>query len=116
MFVDCVADRGGSIAQCGMVESLRNYDLPQNILGDLMPINVQAVYDQEDEITIEVSLISSNGGHFIFSMCPIEWGEVPSEECFKAHPLEFVKDNFYGATLDPNYPEVRCINVYLKFR
>jgi len=78
---------------------------PKNIFGDAMPINVQAVYEQEDEITIEVSLITSNGGHFKFSMCPIEWGEIPTQECFDNHPLEFVKDNYYGAYEDPNYPE-----------
>ncbi|KAL9187030.1 hypothetical protein ACHAXT_010750 [Thalassiosira profunda] len=99
------ADRGGTLAQCGIIETLRNYDLPQNILGELMPVNVQYVYEQEAEITIEASLISSNGGHFQFSLCPIEWGEVPTQECFDAHPLEFVKDNYYGAYEDPNYPE-----------
>ena len=98
-------DRGGTLAQCGIVETLRNYDTPKNIFGDEMPINVQAVYEQEDEITIEVSLISSNGGHFQFSMCPIQWGEIPTAECFAEHPLEFVKDNYYGAFEDPNYPE-----------
>eukprot|EP00578_Thalassiosira_sp_NH16_P002058 CAMPEP_0181132968 /NCGR_PEP_ID=MMETSP1071-20121207/31281_1 /TAXON_ID=35127 /ORGANISM="Thalassiosira sp., Strain NH16" /LENGTH=583 /DNA_ID=CAMNT_0023219343 /DNA_START=198 /DNA_END=1946 /DNA_ORIENTATION=- len=98
-------DRGGTLAQCGIVETLRNYDTPKNIFGDAMPINVQAVYEQEDEITIEVSLITSNGGHFKFSMCPIEWGEIPTQECFDNHPLEFVKDNYYGAYEDPNYPE-----------
>ncbi|KAL7537882.1 hypothetical protein ACHAXR_010650 [Thalassiosira sp. AJA248-18] len=70
-----------------------------------MPINVQMVYNQEDEITVEVSLISSNGGHFQFSLCPLEWGEIPTQECFDDHPLEFVKDNYYGAYEDPNYPE-----------
>ena len=92
-----------------------------------MPINVQAIYEQEQEINIRVSLISSNGGHFVFSLCPIEWGEnsscyiiqstfngtsntvpqgeIPTQECFDAHPLEFVKDNYYDATEDPNYPE-----------
>ncbi len=98
-------DRGGTLAQCGIVEQSRNYDNPRNVFLDPMPINIQAVYDQEAEITIEVSLISSNGGHFQFSLCSIEWGEIPTEECFKAHPLEFVKDNLYGAFEDPNYPE-----------
>lgn len=98
-------DRGGALAQCGIVETLRNYDTPRNILGDDMPINVQAVYNQEDVITVEVSLISSNGGHFQFSLCPIEWGEIPTAECFEDHPLEFIQDNNYDATFDPNYPE-----------
>ncbi len=98
-------DRGGTLAQCGIVDTLRNYDTPKNIFGDLMPVNVQEVYDQEDEITIEVSLISSNGGHFQFSLCPLDWGDVPTQKCFDAHPLEFVKDNYYGASEDPNYPQ-----------
>lgn len=99
------ADRGGSVAQCGIIETLRNYDTPKNILGNDMPINIQAVYNQEDEINIKVSLISSNGGHFQFSLCPIEWGEIPTQECFDQYPLEFVSDNYYGAYEDPNYPE-----------
>ena len=35
-----------------------------------MPIDVQQVYEQEDEITVKNSLIASNGGHFQFSLCP----------------------------------------------
>ena len=70
-----------------------------------MPINVQQVYEQEGKITMEVLLIASNGGHFQFSLCPIEWDEVPTQKCFDAHPLEFVKDNYHGAYEDPNYLE-----------
>ena len=63
------------------------------------------VYEQEDEITVEVSLITSNGGHFQFSLCPLSWGEIPTAECFEEWPLEFVKDNYYGAYEDTNHPE-----------
>jgi hypothetical protein len=43
--------------------------------------------------------------HFVFKACPIlQGGEVPSAACFDAHPLEFVANNFFGATKDPNYP------------
>ena len=31
--------------------------------------------------------------------------EVPTQECFDAHSLEFFRDNYYGAYKDPNYPE-----------
>ena len=96
-------NRGGTAAQCGIVDG-RNYDLPKNALGGLMNANVQECYDQGSIIDLKVTLTAFHGGHFEFYACPIHWGDIPTESCFKAHPLEFVEDVMYKAPKDPNYP------------
>lgn len=96
-------NRGGTAAQCGMVGD-RNYDLPKNALGGLMKPTIQECYNAGSIIDISVTLTAYHGGHFEFHACPINHGEVPTESCFKDHPLEFVEDVLNGAPKDPSYP------------
>ena len=44
-------------------------------------------------------------GHFVFSACPISFGQVASQACFDEHKLTFVEDLLHGANFDPRYPE-----------
>jgi hypothetical protein len=96
-------NRGGTAAQCGMGNG-RNYDLPKNALGGLMKANVQECYEEGSIIDLNVVLTAYHGGHFEFHACPITHGEVPTESCFKDHPLEFVEDVLNNAPKDPNFP------------
>jgi hypothetical protein len=97
---------------------VRNYDTPKNYRGELMPPNIQETYTEGDVITIEAMVTTHHKGHFVISACPIvpllddpsEIEEhlplrVPTNECFDAYKLNFVSDELYGATPDPNYPE-----------
>jgi hypothetical protein len=96
-------NRGGVSAQCGMING-RNYDLPKNALGGLMKATVQECYEEGSVIDLKVFLTAHHGGHFEFYACPIAHGKVPTESCFKDHPLEFVEDLLNNAPKDPNYP------------
>jgi len=96
-------NRGGVSAQCGMING-RNYDLPKNALGGLMKATVQECYEEGSIIDLKVFLTAHHGGHFEFYACPIAHGKVPTESCFKDHPLEFVEDLLNNAPKDPNYP------------
>lgn len=44
-------------------------------------------------------------GHFVFSACPIDVGEIPTQGCFNQNQLTFVQDMTHGANYDPNHPE-----------
>ena len=96
-------NRGGTAAQCGMIDN-RNYDHPKNALGGPMKANIQECYDEGSIIDLKVFLSAHHDGHFEFYACPSEWGETPTEECFQAHPLEFVEDVLFNAPPDPNFP------------
>jgi hypothetical protein len=96
-------NRGGTAAQCGMING-RNYDLPKNALGGLLRPAIQECYEEGSVIDVKVTLTAYHGGHFEFYACPIAHGEVPTESCFKDHPLEFVEDLLNNAPKDPNYP------------
>ena len=96
-------NRGGTAAQCGMING-RNYDLPKDALGGLMKPMIQECYNKGSVIDLSVTLTAYHGGHFEFYACPINHGEVPTESCFKSHPLEFVQDLNNNAPKDPNYP------------
>lgn len=96
---------------CGMI-GYRNYDYPKNSLGGSLPPKPQACYEvginganSNRIIELEVSLSAHHRGHFEFRACPIEPGEVASQDCFDSYPLTFISDLLYGANLDPNYPE-----------
>ena len=65
---------------------------------------IQECYDKGSIIDVSVTLTAYHGGHFEFYACPINHGEVPTESCFKSHPLEFVEDLNNNAPKDPNYP------------
>jgi hypothetical protein len=109
-------NRGGSLAQCGLVSGIdnegeswiRNYDTPMNYNMEPMSSNVQATYVEGDIIDVEVLITTHHKGHFVFSACPISKDSmevVPTAECFEKHKLTFVLDELYGANRDPNYPE-----------
>ena len=88
---------------------LRNYDTPQNIMGDSMNSNVQNVYREGEIISVEVLVTTHHKGHFIFSICPISADtvpmEIPTEECFANNQLMFMKDELYVAPIDEQYPK-----------
>eukprot|EP00548_Thalassiothrix_antarctica_P011613 CAMPEP_0194159336 /NCGR_PEP_ID=MMETSP0152-20130528/77771_1 /TAXON_ID=1049557 /ORGANISM="Thalassiothrix antarctica, Strain L6-D1" /LENGTH=1225 /DNA_ID=CAMNT_0038868891 /DNA_START=132 /DNA_END=3811 /DNA_ORIENTATION=+ len=89
---------------CGVIGP-HDYNLPRSITGDVMPADPQGEYNKGDVITVEIILTAHHMGHFEFNVCPIVQGEVPTQNCFDDHPqLEFVSDELYGATQDPNYP------------
>lgn len=52
----------------------------------------------------QIALSAHHKGHFSFYACPIKEGEVPKDDCFKEHPLEFVRDLMYGAPKDLDHP------------
>jgi hypothetical protein len=65
----------------------------------------QASYIEKQIITVEVLLTDHQKGHMIFSACPVTDKEIATQECFDKHRLRFVKDEFYGAPVDKNFPE-----------
>jgi len=84
----------------------RNYDFPKNAFGESMPVNVQEVYEDGGLMDVEVVLSAHHKGHFIFKACPIPFTTIsPTQECFDAHPLEFVADKLYNAPISPTHPE-----------
>jgi len=92
-----------SSGQCGITGNV-NYDFPPNTSGGVMPTNIQATYEKGQEIDVSVRVTAHHKGHFEFFVCPIEYGQAPTRECFWSHPLEYVRDLKYGAPKDPNYP------------
>lgn len=62
----------------------------------------QAVYDEGQVIDIEVTVTANHKGHFEFYLCTDV--DNPTQECFDQNPLEFVSDEYNGATIDPDYP------------
>jgi len=102
---------GGTEAQCGIVQGERNYDLPSNHVGGLMHANQQACYRPGQVIDVEVWLTAHHMGHYEFHACPIKHGEVPTQACFDAYPMEFISETALPdrvapelAHPDPNYP------------
>jgi len=97
---------------CGTVDGgERDYNVPQSRRNAVMlPLNVQGIYSAGGEMNVKVNLFAGNngggggGGHFEFSVCPLTYPAIPTEECFERYPLEFVKDDYYGAVRDENYP------------
>lgn len=95
---------GGSRARCGITGS-HNYDKPRNAMGGPMKTTVQAAYTQGQDIVIDVKLTAHHKGHFVFSGCPIDKGEMPTQECFDEHRLTFVADMLHGGKKDNKFPE-----------
>eukprot|EP00970_Alexandrium_tamarense_P008029 scaffold1539_cov191-Alexandrium_tamarense.AAC.3 len=91
---------------CGGVDGLeRDYNTPMSRMQSLLPLNVQAVYTSGEEIQVKMSLFGIDaGGHFEFSLCPVEYPNVPTEECFEQWPVEFVRDDYYGGVVDEKFP------------
>ena len=121
-------NRGGTLAQCGLllnertgdVPVKRNYDSPRSHDGKFMPTNIQGVYREGSTIEVEFMITTHHKGHIEMSACPIiakrssaEGSRaasgmgmpVPTAECFQRFKLKFIKDEVYGAPQDPAYPE-----------
>ena len=94
-------NRGGI---CGR-NNEHNYNTPLNSFGDAMPVNIQETFIQGQEYEFSAVLTAHHKGHFEYKACPIKPGEIPTQECFDLHPLEFVEDVFYNAPKDPKFPE-----------
>jgi len=94
---------GGTLATCGVVGN-RNYDYPKNYNSGPLEWNAQSDYVADSIIDIEVVLTAHHKGHFEVKSCPVDPGQIASQECFDSHPLEFVSDELYGAPKDINYP------------
>ena len=63
-----------------------------------MAANPQADYSAGDEIVLETLLTAHHMGHFVYKACPVSSvADIPTQDCFDAHPLEFVSDELYGA-------------------
>ena len=58
------ANRGGTLAQCGVIGGSRNYDYPKTLGGDPLPPNPQLCYEAGDNIDLEVQLTAHHKGHF----------------------------------------------------
>lgn len=71
----------------------------------LLPLNIGDIYKAGSKVNVKVNLFGvGGGGHFEFSACPVHYPNVPTEDCFEKYPLEFVRDEYYGAVKDVNYP------------
>ena len=93
---------GGTEASCGMNQN-NNYDYPKNSNGSPLPPVIQACYAEEDVIELKVTLTAHHMGHFQYKACPINPGEVASQECFDNNKLTFVEDVLYGSLPDPDH-------------
>ena len=97
------ASVGGTRAQCGIIEGVRNYDFPKNALGGPLETKVQSCYQPGQIIDLEVYLTAHHKGHFEFKACPISPGQAPTQACFDANKLRFISGE--SANYDPIYPE-----------
>ena len=71
-----------------------------------MEANPQLVWTEGDVVEVSVTLTAHHKGHFIFSGCVIEnTTTIPTKECFESNRFMLVRDNYYGATPDINFPE-----------
>ena len=94
----------------------RDYDAPLSRMGNAMPLDVRAAYAAGSEVRLSVLLdmpaddggrsggLPLLGGHMEFHLCPVTYPHPPTEDCFRRHPLEFVKDEYYGANRDERRP------------
>jgi hypothetical protein len=68
-----------------------------------MPWMSQEVYNEGQEIRVEVTLTTNHGGHMELYVCGL--GDASTQECLDSNPVKFVRDELYGGPVDPNYPE-----------
>jgi len=95
-------NRGGSVGQCGRYLD-SDYTFPRSRAGTILPPNPQIVVQRESRITVEVVLTAHHMGHFEFKACPMN--QTPNQQCFDNYPFRLVRDELYGTSPDPNYPE-----------
>ena len=71
-----------------------------------MPLNIQATYEQGQEVVLETVLTAHHWGHVEVKACPLaQHGDAPTQECFDQFPLLFVEDLIYpDSPNDPDYP------------
>jgi len=86
---------------CG-VGGAQSYDAWLDSVGNPMAWNSQATYTEGDIIEIKSNLHTPHWGHQDVMVCAD--GSASTQECFEAHPLEFIEDVTYGAPKDPNNP------------
>jgi hypothetical protein len=102
-------NKGGTLGACGILSSGRDYNYPKNTNGDPLPWISQGFFSKGQELVLDVKLTAHHKGHFAFYVCPLAnpATDIPSEACFKSHPLTFIEDvGEPGVTVpDPNYPE-----------
>jgi hypothetical protein len=98
---------GGTLGACGILPSGRDYNYPKNTSGDALPWISQGSFSKGQELVLDVKLTAHHQGHFAFYVCPLKNPtDIPSEACFKSHPLTFIEDVGEGVTIpDQNYPE-----------
>ena len=95
-------NRGGL---CGARSGVQ-YAFPENAVGGPMPLNIQATYEQGQEIVLEAILTAHHWGHIEVKACPLaQHGDAPTQECFDQFPLLFIEDLIYpDSPNDPDYP------------
>ena len=77
-----------------------NYDENLNVFGQPMAPAPQVLYEQGQEIEVDVILTAYHKGHFEFHACPIEaeqgtgTGTAASGDCLNEYLLKFVSDPF----------------------
>ena len=62
----------------------------------------QATYFEGQVIETVVDSQANHEGYFEFYVCPDVTN--PTQECFDLYPLDFVADVYYGAPIQPEYP------------
>ena len=94
-------NRGGTAGACGIVGD-NDYLYPKDTRGEPYVSPVQGVYEEGGLVDIEFTLTAHHKGHVELKACPD--AAAPTQDCFDAHPAEFVTDLAYGAPPHPAYP------------
>lgn len=97
-------NRAGPLARCGIVGN-NDYAKPRNYNGGPLQWSTESVYTPGSIIDIDSVITAYHKGHIEVKACPLaHLEEIPSQECFDSHPLEFISDELYGAPKDITYP------------
>ena len=81
----------------------QNYDDYRDSRGNPMPWIPQAVYNEGDEIDIEVTLTKTHWGHIEIYVCPN--GDASTQDCFLKNPATMVQDLKYNGPSDRQFPQ-----------
>jgi len=93
------ANTGGTLGQCSIITSVREYNYPKNAMGGPLAPRPQACDQTGQIINVLVALTVHHKGHFLFKACPISPFQVPTQVCFDAYPHKFISDIYMGPTL-----------------